>query len=60
MQKLIWENNLLEAEKHKKVFCWYFSAIQISIYMQRYYQDIDHRVRMNLLLMFKLNQELKI
>ena len=48
MQKLISENNLLEAEKHQKGFCWYFSQMQITIYMQRYYQDINQRVRMNL------------
>ena len=60
MPKLIWENKLQEAEKRQQRFLWSVSGMKCSVFVQRYYPDINKRISADLPIKWKQNQELSV
>ena len=60
MKKLIWEKKLQEAVKRQQRFGWSVREMKGSVFVQRYYADIDKRVSAALPIRWEPNQELNV
>jgi len=60
MPKLIWEKKLQEAVKRQQRFGWSVREMKGSVFVQRYYADIDKRVSAALPIRWEPNQELNV
>ena len=60
MPKLIWESKLQEAVKRQQRFGWSVREMKGSVFVQRYYPDINKRVSAALPIKWEPNQELNV